>query len=82
LDEALGLLFLAGYILGVVALAAAVTWAVIKIFPTERNPKKDDKPEKPSENGTAAPSAGSLFRRSKRGASGARESEPPSNPDS
>ena len=73
LDEALGLLLLAGYIAGVVALAAGVTYAVIRIFPTERNPKKDeDKPEKPSGDGSAAQSSrpqGSLFRRSKRGSS-------------
>jgi hypothetical protein len=74
LDEALGLLVLAVYIVGIVSLAAGITFAVIKIFPTERNPKKDGdedaKPSKPSPepaNGDAAPGAGSLFRRSKRG---------------
>ena len=46
-----------------------MTWAVIKIFPTERNPKKKDEPEEPSTNGgsgSGEKSAGSLFRRSKR----------------
>ena len=81
MDEALGLLLLAVYIVGVVALAAGVTFAVIRIFPTERNPKKDDKPEKASENSGDVPS-GSLFRRSKRGTPGARESELPNDPDS
>jgi hypothetical protein len=68
LDEALGLLFLAVYIAGVVAFAAGVTYLVIRIFPTERNPKKDgDTPEKPSSDGDAP--QGNLFRRSKRGSS-------------
>ena len=48
--RSLGLLFLAGYIIGIVGLAAGITYAVIRIFPTERNPKKDDGPEKPSAN--------------------------------
>ena len=80
MDEALGLVFLAAYITGVVALAAGITYAVIRIFPTERNPKKDDKPEKPSDNdGSAA--GGSLFRRAKRGMPGARERELPNDPE-
>jgi len=66
LDKALGLLLLAGYILAIVALAAAITWAVIKIFPTERNPKKNDKSDKPDANGDGA-GQGRLFRRAKRG---------------
>ena len=65
MDEALGLVFLAVYITGVVALAAGITYAVIRIFPTERNPKKDDEPRTAPESGGAAGS-GSLFRRSKR----------------
>jgi hypothetical protein len=74
LDEALGLLFLAVYIVGIVSLAAAITFAVIRIFPTERHPKKDgdedakpSKPEPAPANGDAAAGGGSLFRRSKRG---------------
>lgn len=71
LDAALGLVLLAGYILGIVGLAAAITYAVIRIFPTERNPKKSDKPDKPetpaAKNGEAG--AGSLFRRAKRSSS-------------
>ena len=66
MDEVLGLLALAGYIVAIVALAASVTWAVIRIFPTERNPKKASEPEEPSANGGGEKSAGSLFRRSKR----------------
>jgi hypothetical protein len=66
LDDVLGLALLVVYIVGIVGLAAAITFAVIKIFPTERNPKKDDK-------GDAAPPAspdgqGKLFRKSKRAA--------------
>jgi hypothetical protein len=73
LDEALGLLFLTVYIVGIVSLAAGITFAVIKIFPTERNPKTDgdedakpSKPEPAPANGSSA-SGGSLFRRAKRG---------------
>ncbi len=66
MDQVLGLLLLAAYITGVVGLAAAITWAVIKIFPTERNPSKPDKPETPTDEGSSSTSSpGSLFRRSK-----------------
>lgn len=64
MDQALGLLLLAAYITGIVALAAAVTYAVIRVFPTERNPKKPDKPDASSDDGNAA---GRLFRKAKRG---------------
>ena len=67
MDQALGLLALAGYILAIVGLAAAITLAVIKIFPTERNPKKSDKPDKPDANG-GREGGGRLFRKAKRGA--------------
>ena len=67
MDELLGLLLLAGYIVAIVGLAAAVTFAVIKIFPTERTPKKPDKPELPSGDGDGAGAAGRLFRKAKRG---------------
>ena len=56
------------YIAAIVGLAAAITFAVIKIFPTERNPKKPDAPDEPddsSERGSES-TGGSLFRRSKR----------------
>lgn len=65
MDELLGLLLLAGFIVAIVGLAALVTFAVVKIFPTERTPKKPDKPEIPSGDGTGA--AGRLFRKAKRG---------------
>lgn len=67
MDAALGLLLLAAYIAGIVGLAAGITYGVIRIFPTERKPKGDAKPEKaepPATNGET--SGGSLFRRSKR----------------
>jgi hypothetical protein len=68
LNDALGLLLLAVYIVGVVGLAAAITLAVIKLFPTERNPKKPDEPgDSDSTRGTES-SGGSLFRRSKKAA--------------
>jgi hypothetical protein len=72
LDAALGILLLAVYIVGIVSLAAGITYGVIRIFPTERKPKADDEPAKPAKpepspaNGAPA-GAGSLFRRSKRG---------------
>ena len=66
MDTALGLVALAGYILAIVGLAAAMTYTVIRIFPTERNPKKPDKPDKPATNGSEE-SGGRLFRRAKRG---------------
>ena len=68
MNDVLGLLLLAVYIAGVVGLAAAITFAVIKIFPTERTPKGTDKPDdSDSERGTES-SGGSLFRRSKKAA--------------
>lgn len=58
---------LAGYITAVVGLASAITFTVIRIFPTERNPKKSDKPEKPEKPSSGDNTGGgSLFRRSKR----------------
>jgi hypothetical protein len=66
LDELLGLILLALYITAIVGLAAVVTYAVIKIFPTKRTPDKPDKAETPpSDDGTGQ---GKLFRRAKRGA--------------
>jgi hypothetical protein len=70
LEDVLGLVLLAVYIVGIVGLAAAITYGVIRIFPTERNPKKPDEP-----NGSDTPktprgeesAAGRLFRRAKRG---------------
>ena len=60
------------YIAAIVGLAAVITWAVIKIFPTERNPKKPDKPDTPDDGSSSKrgeeSAAGSLFRRSKRAA--------------
>jgi hypothetical protein len=68
LDQLLGIVFLAGYIVAIIALAAGITWAVIRIFPTQRNPKKDEKDDKPAKaaaNGSGE-AQGRLFRRSKR----------------
>lgn len=55
------------FITVIVGLAALVTFGVIKIFPTERTPKKPDKPETPSGDGVGAGAAGRLFRKAKRG---------------
>jgi hypothetical protein len=67
LDDVLGLALLLVYIVGIVGLAAAITFAVIKIFPTERNPKKDDKDDATPPT-SSTDGAGKLFRRSKRAA--------------
>jgi hypothetical protein len=67
LDRALGLLLLAAYITAIVGLAALVTYAVIRIFPTERNPKKPDKQDKPDASSDGGAGQGRLFRRAKRG---------------
>ena len=47
MDELIGLILLAVYITAIVGLAAIVTYAVIKIFPTKRTSSKPDKPDKP-----------------------------------
>ena len=65
MNDVLGLLLLAVYIVGIVGLAAAITFAVIKIFPTERNPGKKDKDDSPSPP-SSPDGAGRLFRRAKR----------------
>jgi hypothetical protein len=70
LDAALGVLLLAVYIVGIISLAAGMTYGVIRIFPTERKPKGDEQEAKPTKS-EASPAnggtgAGSLFRRSKR----------------
>lgn len=67
MEDALGLLLLVAYIAGVVGLAAGITWAVIKIFPTERTPKNPDKQES-SHPPADSDGGGKLFRRSKRAA--------------
>ena len=45
MDSVLGLLMLAFYIAVVIGLAALVTWAVIKLFPTEKTPKQPKDPD-------------------------------------
>ena len=66
MDQAIGLFILAAYVVIVVGLAGAVTYGVIKLFPT-----RDDtnKPDKPSDDGSGEPQ-GRLFRRSKRATAG------------
>ena len=64
LEDALGLLLLVVYIVGILAISAGITYAVVKIFPTERNPKKTDKDD--SSPPSSPDGAGRLFRRSKR----------------
>ncbi|HJR94430.1 MAG TPA: hypothetical protein VJ807_03280 [Gaiellaceae bacterium] len=67
MEDALGLLLLVVYIVGIVGLAAGITWAVIKIFPTERKPKDPDETES-SHPSPSPDGGGKLFRRSKRAA--------------
>ena len=65
MEKILGLVLLAVYIVGIVGLAAAITYAVVRIFPTERTPSKpDDTSGSSSSRGMEA--AGRLFRRAKR----------------
>jgi len=65
LHAILGLLLLAVYIVAIVGLAALITFAVIRIFPTERTPKKPDANDTPSSDG-GSQSSGRLFRSAKR----------------
>ena len=67
MNDVLGLLLLAIYITAIVGLAALVTFAVIRIFPTQRNPKKPENPDVPSSGNGVEGAAGRLFRRAKRG---------------
>jgi hypothetical protein len=71
LDAALGVLLLAVYIVGIVSLAAGITYGVIRIFPTERKSKDGERPDEPVKSETSPANggtgSGSLFRRSKRG---------------
>ena len=64
LEDALGLLLLVAYIVAILAISAGITFAVVKIFPTERNPKKTDKDD--SSPPASPDGEGRLFRRSKR----------------
>lgn len=64
MEKVLGLLLLAVYIAAIVGLAGAITFAVIRIFPTERNPSKPDKPDGPSP--AREEGLGRLFRKAKR----------------
>jgi hypothetical protein len=66
LDDALGLLLLVVYICGILAISAGITYAVVRIFPTERKPKNPDEQESSHPPGTDG--GGKLFRRSKRAA--------------
>jgi hypothetical protein len=69
LDAVLGVFLLALYIVAIVSLAALITWAAIRLFPTKDRPskKKEDDSPPPSDDGSGA---GRLFRRSKREATG------------
>jgi hypothetical protein len=66
LEKILGVLLLAVYIIGIVGLAAAITYAVVRIFPTQRTPSKPDEPNGPSSSRGQESAAGRLFRRAKR----------------
>jgi hypothetical protein len=66
LEKILGLLLLLVYIVAIVGLAALITFAVVKLFPTERTPKKPEGGNGESPSGGSQP-AGRLFRSAKRG---------------
>jgi hypothetical protein len=65
LDALLGLLLLAVYVVAIVALAGAVTYGAIRIFPTRDYSKDKDDGKPPPSDGDAP--VGRLFRRAKRG---------------
>jgi hypothetical protein len=67
LDDALGLLLLVVYIVGILGISAGITYAVVRIFPTERTPKNPDKQDS-SHPPASTDGGGRLFRRSKRAA--------------
>jgi hypothetical protein len=66
LDKPLGLILLAVYVVAIVALASAVTFGAIKIFPTRDYSKDKDQDQKPPPDDGSP--AGRLFRKAKRGA--------------
>jgi hypothetical protein len=43
MDDALGLLGLLAYVVGTIGLAAGVTWAVVKLFPSPEKKKAEAK---------------------------------------
>jgi hypothetical protein len=66
LEKLLGLVLLAAYITIIVGVAAGVTYAVIRIFPTQRTPAKPDGTDPPASNRGSESLQGRLFRRAKR----------------
>ena len=60
-------MLLAVYVVGMVGLAAGVTYVAIKIFPTKDRPSKKQDSPPPSDDGSGA---GRLYRRAKRAATG------------
>jgi hypothetical protein len=68
LEKFLGVLLLVVYIAAIVGLAAAITYAVVRIFPTQRTPSKPDEPGSPSPPRGEESLGGKLFRRAKRAA--------------
>jgi hypothetical protein len=68
LEKILGVLLLVVYIAAIVGLAAAITYAVVRIFPTQRTPSKPDEPGSPSPPRGEESLGGKLFRRAKRAA--------------
>ena len=42
MEDVLGLLGLVVYVVGVISMAAGVTWLVVKLFPTQEKKKKAD----------------------------------------
>ena len=66
LEKLLGLVLLAAYITIIVGVAAGVTYAVIRIFPTQRTPSKPDDSDPASSSRGSESLQGRLFRRAKR----------------
>ena len=65
MNAVLGLLLLVVYIVAIVGLAALMTYAVIRLFPTQKGPKQPSDGDAPSSGGIAQ-TGGRLFRSAKR----------------
>ena len=67
MQTVLGLFELLFYVVSILGISAAITYAVVRIFPTERTPKKpDNTPDSGSSTRGEESAAGRLFRRAKR----------------
>jgi hypothetical protein len=65
LDRVLGLIILAFYVVAIIGFAGLMTYAVVRVFPTQDTSRKRQEP--PSDDGTGVgAAAGRLYRKAKR----------------